>query len=714
MKNNYPDTVINKILKITLEMESFAYISIDVKGKLFSQGGDLVSLGLPAWEVKDDILDDILFMSGFIPMTESYELLPSVHITNDKVADIHLFQDNALIWVVLVDKTESMEWQKRARQNSNELALLQQEVRSSKRKNIKWSEIEFFEVLNIMVFKLNLDGTFELLKPMASVFYKIYPELKEAVKNLQPGVKFPFIENFLVDAHRLWQSDAEGELIYSGPWVEQVDRAEEVALESKAVNWNGNKLLFIEVIDSRYQQHQNTLQLGREKSLQKSNLVKEVHKYTSDIRYLITHDSLTDLPNRYSFQNHLEKMVKNASRNKTKFALLFMDLDGFKHVNDCLGHDAGDELLKIIGQRLAAVLQNMHFVARIGGDEFCIIVEDVKAPSDAAKVARKCLDSVLEPIELKGNKIESRMSIGIAIFPDDGQSAKELLSYSDLAMYESKKMGAHQYGFYTQSLTDSLALRRSMESDLQKAVKHGEFILYYQPQVSLKTEKIIGVEALVRWQHPIKGMIAPDDFINILERMGLISELGDWVLRTACEQAMKWQQLGVTPLRMAVNISGSHFQQGKIIDSVKMILEETAFEPSLLELEITEDVVQTTEKSIETIKELKKLGITIALDDFGTGHSSLASLKDLPIDCLKIDKIFIAEAMENKHDAMIISAVVALGKALGVSVLVEGVETKEQGAYLAGIDCLYTQGYYFSRPVEADKIPALADKSFIY
>lgn len=717
MKSLYPDNVINKILQITLETQTFAYLSIDNQGVLISQGGNIETLGLPTWSLQANILDDALFLSGFVPMTRDYEIIPSLNITDSQVVDIHLFHDNDLIWIILVDKTDDIEWQKQARQNSNELHLLKLELDTQKKtsstQNYNESEFEFFEALNMMAFRFNESGEFDLLKPFSDEFYEVYPEASDPTNQLNPRHKFPFIENFLVDAQELWDQNINYKQVSSGPWVEKFKNGYDIALEAKAVSLNGHKLLFIQIMGPCYKQNQEFLQLGREGVLQRKKLEKEIQKQTMDIRYLATHDALTDLPNRYSLLKRLDEAVKSATRHKQKFALFFMDLDEFKGVNDSLGHDTGDELLKIIGGKLEQVLREIDFAARLGGDEFCILLEEITEAFDAAQVADRCLDMISEPVIIGGYKLQPRISIGITIFPDDGQNPEQLLSAADVAMYAAKHAGKHQYAFYTPELTLLAAERMSLENDLRHAIENGEFILEYQPQISIVTGEMIAVEALIRWPHPDRGLVQPDEFIHIAERIGLISELGEWVLRTACEQAISWQKTGVPSFRMAVNISGTHFEDGRIINSVKSLLAETGLDPTLLELEITEDVVQISEPSLDTFGQLKELGITIAIDDFGTGYSNLGSLKHLPIDCLKIDQVFIKDALTEKNDNVIIATVIAMGQALGLSVLAEGVETVEQVKYLCDIGCDSLQGFYFSKPVPADRIPELATTVFI-
>lgn len=715
MESGYPSLVIEKILKITMEMQNFAYLSVNPKGQLCHQGGDIHSLGLPTWSLNDNIIEEALFLSTYLPMSQDYEYIPSFNIKNEIVVDIHLFKENDIVWVILVDKTKEIEWQKQARQKSNELHLLQQQVKNnqqlSSQSQRELGEFEFFEALNLLAFSVNSTGEFQLLKPFSDEFYSIYPELSDNENPIKPQQKFPFIENFLIDANHIWDKDTDSQ-IASGPWIESSKNKDEIILEAKAINWKGHRLFFIEIKDILYQQHQNFLQIGRENKLKKIQLEKELSKQSAEIHYLATHDSLTNLPNRYSLYNKLNAVIYNASRNKTQFALLFLDLDEFKAINDNFGHKSGDELLCTIADRLQLVLRENDFAARIGGDEFCIIIDDAHDEFLAAHIAERCLEVIEKPIDIFENKIRPKVSIGIAVFPNDGGNIEQIISASDIAMYAAKNTGKHKYAFYTQEMTVLAAKRILLEKELRKALESNEFELYYQPQVSIKTGKMISVEALIRWHHPTRGLVMPGEFIHIIEKIGLMTDLGEWVIKNACDQAIKWQKAGIDPFRIAVNISGSHFEQGGIVNSVKSVLQTTGLEAKYLELEVTEEVAQTTEKSIKTLKDLKKLGISIAIDDFGTGYSSLGSLKHLPVDCLKLDRMFIKDALSNANDSAIISMVIAMGKALGLSVLVEGVETLEQIQYLKKEGCYHIQGYYFSKPTTAEKINELASISF--
>ena len=430
------------------------------------------------------------------------------------------------------------------------------------------------------------------------------------------------------------------------------------------------------------------------------------------IRQLAYFDELTGIASRAYFYQHTSNLIKGALRRSEQFSLLYLDLDGFKDINDSLGHDAGDELLKIIAKRLQQLLRDSDFVARLGGDEFCILVDNIKDQYDAADVSERCLKEINQLITLGQHKLRPRCSIGIAHYPEDGNDLQALLKAADSAMYAAKEEGKHRYAFYQPALTELAENRLRVEQDLRLAIERDEFELYYQPQVELKTGDVVGVEALIRWHHPEQGLLAPDKFINVAERIGLIKQLGDWVLETACRQASAWQEMGVPHFKIAVNISPTHFQDPVLATTVVRILSETGWEPEDLELEVTESVVQTTGNNVNMFNSLRAIGLKIAIDDFGTGYSSLASLKYLPIDCLKIDRLFVSDMLKDPDSSIILGAIVNVAHALGHDVVAEGVETMDQAAALFGIGCEKVQGYLFSRPVTADEIPQLVQQKF--
>ncbi len=431
------------------------------------------------------------------------------------------------------------------------------------------------------------------------------------------------------------------------------------------------------------------------------------------IRKLAYFDTLTGLASRSYFMQRLSDTIKSANRSVERFALLFFDLDGFKDVNDSLGHDIGDRLLNIVARRLQGVMRDIDFIARLGGDEFCMIVNNTSDEFIAAEIARRCLAAISEPVELQAQCIRPHASIGIAHFPADGQSAQILVKAADSAMYAAKHSGKHCYAFYSPQLTVEAEARLALENDLRSAFEKHEFELYYQPQVSLISGAVVGLEALLRWNHPERGLVMPADFIPVVERIGLVCELGELVLREACRQLCVWREAGLELPRVAVNISPLHFRDHSIIDTVHQLLEEHRLDASTLELEITETVVQSDANSMLVLEALEKTGVKIAIDDFGTGYSSLGSLKHLPIHCLKIDRLFVRDMLSEPDDCVMLGAIVGLAHALGYIVVAEGVEDFEQVRVLAGIDCDVAQGYYFSRPVNVETITKLINKRFL-
>ena len=431
------------------------------------------------------------------------------------------------------------------------------------------------------------------------------------------------------------------------------------------------------------------------------------------VQYLATHDDLTALPNRAMFHELLRKAIKSAERHGRRGALLFMDLDGFKFINDSLGHSAGDELLRAIGRRLEDALRGSDCAARLGGDEFCVLAEDIDGPFDASNLAEKCLRVVAEPITIGSRELRPRASIGLALFPDDGQDPQTLMKAADSAMYAAKHDSQSRYEFYSRELTVSAERRMALEHDLRRSIESGDFELHYQPQIDLASGRMLSVEALIRWLHPTRGLVGPAEFIDIAEKTDLIERLGEWALMTACRDVASWNETRTDPIRVAVNISSQHFRDGRIIDSVASALRETGLDPDLLEIEITERVMQASESTIETFHRLRELGVHIAIDDFGTGYSCLESLRQLPIDTLKIDQRFIHDLLQSPEIPAILGTIVAMGRAMSLRVIAEGVETVEQVQYLCAMRCELAQGYFFSKPVTSEQIAALGARNFL-
>ena len=433
----------------------------------------------------------------------------------------------------------------------------------------------------------------------------------------------------------------------------------------------------------------------------------------NQIRKLAYFDNLTGLASRSFLMLHLGDAIRFAARRNESFALLCLDLDEFKDINDSLGHDIGDRLLQIIACRLRDVLREGDFIARLGGDEFCMIVMSLPDQFIMAEVAQRCLDAVGEPVELMARRLQPQVSIGIAHYPHDGEKAHLLVKAADSAMYAAKKAGKNRYAFYSPEMTMEAEARLTMDSALRLAFEKDEFVLHYQPQISLSTGRVTGVEALVRWQHPEQGLISPKEFIPAIERIGLIKDLGNFVIKSACAQLREWHLANLPPVCVSVNVSPMHFGDPTIADTVRLALQENFLKAGDLELEITETVMQNELQARQVMEQLTRLGVKIAIDDFGTGYSSLGSLKHLPIHRLKIDRLFVRDMLRNTEDATLIGAIVGLAHTLGYTVVAEGVEELTQLQVLAGINCDVVQGFYFSKPVAASEIPALLRRSFL-
>ena len=424
--------------------------------------------------------------------------------------------------------------------------------------------------------------------------------------------------------------------------------------------------------------------------------------------YLAQHDDLTDLPNRILFNDRLTQAIALAQRHRQKLALLYLDVDRFKHINDSLGHTVGDHLLQSVAQRLVASVRNSDTVSRQGGDEFVILLSEVRHAQDAAVAAEKVRVALTAPHYIDQHDLHLTASIGIVIYPDDGMEGKTLLTNADFAMYHAKESGRNNYQFFRPDMNVSAIERQSLEEGLRHAVARKEFVLHYQPQMDLDTRAIIGVEALVRWHHPQRGLVGPAQFIPVAEECGFIVPFGRWVLREACRQGRAWQDAGLPPMRIAVNISAAELRAKDYVAGVRAILLETGLEPGYLELELTETfLMQDSTSTTDVLQALKDMGVHLALDDFGTGYSSLSYLRRFPIDTLKIDQSFVRDLTTDADDASIVSAVISMGKSLHKRVVAEGVETPEQLAFLQEQNCPEGQGYYLSQPLVAGQLTQL-------
>jgi diguanylate cyclase len=424
--------------------------------------------------------------------------------------------------------------------------------------------------------------------------------------------------------------------------------------------------------------------------------------------YLAHHDQLTSLPNRLLFLDRLVQAIHKAHRGQEQLAVVFIDLDRFKHINDSLGHFVGDQVLKIAASRLKEHVRENDTISRLGGDEFTLIVEEIQGPTDVVHIAQKLISLFNEPFVIEGRTFYLSCSIGISTYPENGLDANELLRNADAAMYKAKELGRNNFQFYTEDMTKNALQHVLMETSLRKALERDELVLHFQPQIAVNTSEIIGMEALVRWHHPENGLLMPRDFIPLAEETDLIVDIGEWVLRAACKQIKRWHDEGLNPGPVAVNISSKQLQKNGFIATINRVLRDAGCKPHCLELELTEGtIMHDSARCISILSEIKKLGIGIAIDDFGTGYSSLSYLKQLPISKLKIDRSFVRDIPQSTDDVAIAQAIISLARCMNLTVIAEGVETVEQLCFFKNENCDGAQGYFFARPLPVEAITEL-------
>ncbi len=447
-----------------------------------------------------------------------------------------------------------------------------------------------------------------------------------------------------------------------------------------------------------------------------------IKKAKDKILFLAYYDSLTNLPNRALFKDRLNQTLLIAQRHQRILAILFLDLDNFKRINDTLGHPAGDEMLKQVADRLSNCIRKSDsisrysadefraVVARLGGDEFTILLTEIAQVHDTIKVAQRILDAIALPFDIEGQEVFITASIGIAIYPIDGENVDTLLKNCDAAMYHAKNEGRNNYKFYEQSLNKTALDILNLENNLRKALDKQEFRVYYQPRIDIRTRNVVGFEALIRWQHSQKGIIPPSEFIPMAEETGLIIPIGEWVLNEACKQNKTWQAAGFAPVFISVNLSGKQFKQQNLIKVIDHAMSEIRLDPKYLELEITESIIQDTKSTAGILRELRNLGLKIAVDDFGTGYSSLSYLRRFPLDTLKIDRSFVKDIAKDPDSEAIVKAIIAMAHCLKLRVIAEGVETEEQLKFLSDEGCDEFQGYLISHPLPAEEAARFLSK----
>lgn len=467
-------------------------------------------------------------------------------------------------------------------------------------------------------------------------------------------------------------------------------------------SWDENEFIVLRLKNGKVYEQYSSPQIINDKVI--GNVfsfrdVTERFRHEEALHYQATHDSLTQLPNRILMFDKLQQAIAHANQNKTKVGILFFDIDRFKVINDSLGHKVGDLVLQNIGMRLTSAVRKNDIVSRIGGDEFVVLITNLADVSFVYEIAKKLLVRINEPFSLASQTIIINASIGVSIYPDDGLTSSDLLKNADAAMYQTKSLGGNSYMHYTPEMDSQGVKYLEMEIELNNAVKHREFIIHYQPLIDLKTKQIIGAEALIRWAHPEKGLLGPHEFIPFAEKTGIITKIGDWVLKTACKQNKLWQNMGLSKIVMSVNISNFQLKSEKIVENIKNILAETGLEPQYLELELTESYLITDETIVEKIKQIKKLGVRIALDDFGTGYSNFNYLKTIPVDKIKIDRSFIQDVYQDKDKESIVLAIMSLANSLNLQITAEGVESASDLNFLKIHECSSAQGYYFSKPI---------------
>ncbi|MBO8155488.1 MAG: EAL domain-containing protein [Bacillaceae bacterium] len=472
---------------------------------------------------------------------------------------------------------------------------------------------------------------------------------------------------------------------------ENMNRTGESSYQLKGRKKDGSPI-YVEILSQPYQENDEILRMALIRD------ITELVEHEKQMEFIAYYDELTDLPNRNYFKKVLSEAISDSSSSNNKIAVHFMDVDYFKQINDTLGYQFGDELLKACAERLKFLLDEKTFIARMGDDEFLLMQRNIQSKNEAEEFATKVIQAFEEPIYVADYELYITVSIGISIYPENGKTPNDLMKHADSAMNVIKHNQRNHYQLFESSISENFKEMLKMETELRKAIREKQFEIHYQPQLDIQTEKLIGFEALLRWNHPEKGNVPPGVFIPLAEKTGLIIELGDWVLRETCRQNKKWQEQGFPPVKVSVNLSAKQFLQKNLVQRISEILEDTGLAPEYLELEITESMAVSNEEFImDTLKGLRNLGVHVSIDDFGTGYSSLKYLSQFPVSKLKIDRLFISE--NKKQNQAIVKSIIHMSHSLDMKVIAEGVETKEQLDFLKNQMCDEIQGYYFSKPV---------------
>jgi len=622
--------------------------------------------------------------------------------------DIPIIKEGKVVGVICYEATkEERQW-----------SIAEEDFASATANSIALS----FEIDNRKKIEAKLSIQYNLIENIIdTVPVRIFWKSKE-------GIYLGANKLFLEDAQLNSRDQIIGKTDFELPWADTEAKAyvkddlevmnsktSRLHFEETQTTNNGNTLILSTSKSPLYDTNKNVIGvLGSYADITEQKTAQKLLEEQKNIlHHQAHHDALTELPNRVLFNDRLEHAIETANRNNAKIALFFIDLDHFKEINDSLGHDIGDKVLKIVTSRLVEALRNEDTISRLGGDEFSVILEDLADVASISHAAQKLLDKLSEPMNLNNNTLYISSSIGISIYPDDGIDSKSLLKFADSAMYKAKNEGRNNFQFYNYRMTELALERVVMETNLRAAISNEEFIVYYQPQVDARDNQLIGMEALVRWQHPSDGMVSPIKFIPLAESTGLIVALDRIVMKIAMTQIAQWYKNGLNPGVLSMNLSVKQLQKKDFLTVFKNLMTETKCKAEWIELEITESqIMKNPEEAIKKLQALSDLGIKLAVDDFGTGYSSLAYLKKFPINKLKIDQAFVKDLPHDEEDAAITKALIALAKSLNLGIIAEGVETKEQKDFLVENDCENIQGYYYSKPTPVNEFTQILVDGF--